>query len=121
MNWSCFFFQAEDGIRDTSVTGVQTCALPISDFGYFRPILFTIPDEYSHSIQELTRLFPSFDIGFHRSATDENHGCPRRHPSKVMHRGWAVARASVRTNARHREMNDSKRALRNGKARSAAH
>src|SRR5437762_14060886 len=26
----CFFFQAEDGIRDTSVTGVQTCALPIS-------------------------------------------------------------------------------------------
>jgi len=33
-----FFFQAEDGIRDTSVTGVQTCALPIltvtSNVGY---------------------------------------------------------------------------------------
>src|SRR5437762_12053392 len=28
-----FFFQAEDGIRDTSVTGVQTCALPISMYG----------------------------------------------------------------------------------------
>src|SRR5437763_14750389 len=27
-----FFFQAEDGIRDTSVTGVQTCALPISEY-----------------------------------------------------------------------------------------
>src|SRR5262249_58008329 len=29
--WACvfFFFQAEDGIRDWSVTGVQTCALPI--------------------------------------------------------------------------------------------
>src|SRR5699024_12114118 len=26
----CFFFQAEDGIRDRNVTGVQTCALPIS-------------------------------------------------------------------------------------------
>src|SRR5262249_59126884 len=26
-----FFFQAEDGIRDWSVTGVQTCALPIYD------------------------------------------------------------------------------------------
>ena len=26
-----FFFQAEDGILDTSVTGVQTCALPILD------------------------------------------------------------------------------------------
>ena len=24
-----FFFQAEDGIRDADVTGVQTCALPI--------------------------------------------------------------------------------------------
>src|SRR5882762_10767824 len=28
-----FFFQAEDGIRDSSVTGVQTCALPICDVG----------------------------------------------------------------------------------------
>src|SRR5215470_18636637 len=26
---SCFFFQAEDGIRYATVTGVQTCALPI--------------------------------------------------------------------------------------------
>src|SRR5437763_14084970 len=30
---SFFFFQAEDGIRDTSVTGVQTCALPIFNRG----------------------------------------------------------------------------------------
>src|SRR5258708_31511018 len=28
-----FFFQAEDGIRDDLVTGVQTCALPISGSG----------------------------------------------------------------------------------------
>src|SRR5260370_14874669 len=28
-----FFFQAEDGIRDSSVTGVQTCALPIYQGG----------------------------------------------------------------------------------------
>src|SRR5690606_40431898 len=28
-----FFFQAEDGIRDFHVTGVQTCALPILDKG----------------------------------------------------------------------------------------
>src|SRR5437667_4905534 len=28
-----FFFQAEDGIRDRDVTGVQTCALPISTGG----------------------------------------------------------------------------------------
>src|SRR5256885_13078068 len=29
----CFFFQAEDGIRDYKVTGVQTCALPIFPVG----------------------------------------------------------------------------------------
>src|SRR5438067_9962810 len=29
----CFFFQAEDGIRDRNVTGVQTCALPIYSRG----------------------------------------------------------------------------------------
>src|SRR2546430_3597915 len=29
-----FFFQAEDGIRDLTVTGVQTCALPISTVGF---------------------------------------------------------------------------------------
>src|SRR2546429_1313814 len=29
-SWHVFFFQAEDGIRDVAVTGVQTCALPIS-------------------------------------------------------------------------------------------
>src|SRR5438034_11623284 len=36
----CFFFQAEDGIRDHCVTGVQTCALPISQ------ILVTNLDEW---------------------------------------------------------------------------
>src|SRR2546430_11302902 len=30
VTWYFFFFQAEDGIRDLTVTGVQTCALPIS-------------------------------------------------------------------------------------------
>src|SRR3712207_7951816 len=30
-----FFFQAEDGIRDIGVTGVQTCALPISVLSFF--------------------------------------------------------------------------------------
>src|SRR2546429_3152698 len=29
-----FFFQAEDGIRDVAVTGVQTCALPISSVSH---------------------------------------------------------------------------------------
>src|SRR5688500_20292572 len=37
INITYFFFQAEDGIRDYKVTGVQTCALPIS---YARCVLY---------------------------------------------------------------------------------
>src|SRR5690606_40875876 len=40
-----FFFQAEDGIRDFHVTGVQTCALPIwhPDTARRRPAAFPVP------------------------------------------------------------------------------
>src|SRR5256886_4099236 len=37
-----FFFQAEDGIRDLTVTGVQTCALPILAHNAVR---FLVPNE----------------------------------------------------------------------------
>src|SRR2546422_5201828 len=33
-----FFFQAEDGIRDVAVTGVQTCALPICISEFIDPL-----------------------------------------------------------------------------------
>src|SRR6266487_6402631 len=36
-----FFFQAEDGIRDGRVTGVQTCALPILAIGAPSPLAIT--------------------------------------------------------------------------------
>src|SRR5256885_6226813 len=36
--WVFFFFQAEDGIRDYKVTGVQTCALPICAAGILRRV-----------------------------------------------------------------------------------
>src|SRR2546425_5018365 len=40
-----FFFQAEDGIRDKLVTGVQTCALPISsDDAFIQLARLTDPD-----------------------------------------------------------------------------
>src|SRR5689334_24084939 len=47
-----FFFQAEDGIRDGTVTGVQTCALPISGLaarlrGMFA---FALVDEKAHEL-----------------------------------------------------------------------
>src|SRR5207237_2733957 len=41
-SYAFFFFQAEDGIRDSSVTGVQTCALPISDAAPNLPDLILI-------------------------------------------------------------------------------
>ena len=40
VQYCVFFFQAEDGIRDDLVTGVQTCALPISPCGN-APALYT--------------------------------------------------------------------------------
>src|SRR5688500_20378172 len=43
-----FFFQAEDGIRDYKVTGVQTCALPIFHGGVLR-------SEMSRDAAELTK------------------------------------------------------------------
>src|SRR3712207_3612907 len=54
-SWYTFFFQAEDGIRDIGVTGVQTCALPIcvgvvvsSGIGGLR----TLQDQHSNLIQK---------------------------------------------------------------------
>src|SRR5690606_39740574 len=41
-----FFFQAEDGIRDFHVTGVQTCALPISR-SPSRPTVSSLPNSAS--------------------------------------------------------------------------
>src|SRR5690554_7756824 len=38
-----FFFQAEDGIRDADVTGVQTCALPILGRASWLPMTLTAP------------------------------------------------------------------------------
>src|SRR5699024_11451905 len=46
-----FFFQAEDGIRDRNVTGVQTCALPILLYGV-----------YIFGIHKCRRVAPQFVV-----------------------------------------------------------
>src|SRR2546429_6209183 len=58
-----FFFQAEDGIRDVAVTGVQTCALPICDAGRvlgrgYREFTqhFPSPGEVEHDAEEILRV-----------------------------------------------------------------
>src|SRR2546429_2627034 len=69
-----FFFQAEDGIRDVAVTGVQTCALPICElvlekgvgclFYDFRDLLKEIRDSYNpvSETSELRVLQPVLDV-----------------------------------------------------------
>src|SRR5690606_39430503 len=57
-----FFFQAEDGIRDFHVTGVQTCALPI--FQHFNITGFAI---YTHS--NLSSFLKWIEIGLANQAT----------------------------------------------------
>src|SRR3712207_8252029 len=51
-----FFFQAEDGIRDIGVTGVQTCALPIFAQphvpGYYR-LEYPLTEERTHLLGNL--------------------------------------------------------------------
>src|SRR5215216_2232801 len=58
---SFFFFQAEDGIRDDLGTGVQTCALPISELAY---------RDVREAVDWLTRAFgfrERLQIGDHRA------------------------------------------------------
>src|SRR5256885_7692751 len=56
ISYLLFFFQAEDGIRDYKVTGVQTCALPIwpSEFGCFSQRFSSLPSRRSQFALKLT-------------------------------------------------------------------
>src|SRR5438132_4348440 len=56
-----FFFQAEDGIRDHCVTGVQTCALPIlpvSIIWKIGPPLLTTPSRYPGGDRSVDSKWP---------------------------------------------------------------
>src|SRR2546422_974348 len=61
---SDFFFQAEDGIRDVAVTGVQTCALPICEHdrahGFCTRVLAAADLGFAHDLRAADRL----DRGF---------------------------------------------------------
>src|SRR5256886_12260243 len=82
-----FFFQAEDGIRDLTVTGVQTCALPI----FPRPVLHVAAD----------RLLPHGAEGG-RGVRPGGRG--HAHPGALAHRAadgraWARLRGALRLHA----------------------
>src|SRR5437879_11342534 len=89
-----FFFQAEDGIRDTSVTGVQTCALPISitDSG---PALVTVeydvePEHQArflqavHKYERIRRRDGAYQWGIFR-----NLESPNRYVEMFLVDSWA--------------------------------
>src|SRR2546422_2600470 len=59
---SLFFFQAEDGIRDVAVTGVQTCALPIS-----------FPQAFGLAKQEALAAFGSDEVYIEKCLSRPRH------------------------------------------------
>src|SRR5260370_26979461 len=67
-----FFFQAEDGIRDSSVTGVQTCALPISDLNGSSFLRSTVIERILIGVMALWRL--SAGVSDMRSTTSSQIG-----------------------------------------------
>src|SRR3712207_9596645 len=60
-----FFFQAEDGIRDIGVTGVQTCALPIL-LENFKEVIEglegTNESAISHRVNDTLRVLTAFSV-----------------------------------------------------------
>src|SRR5437867_10090075 len=77
----CFFFQAEDGIRDRTVTGVQTCALPISGICVFFAAAITIAIVF-------------FFFKYHRK--DSNAVGIVTHEDSRLEAVWKIGRASCR-------------------------
>src|SRR2546422_8608793 len=103
-----FFFQAEDGIRDVAVTGVQTCALPISEFGQddqVRAVGGGLLDEFERPPHVPLLLA---DDGLHLHASDLHHG--------LVTRPWLAHAPPPRAPQQHREH----RAQRPPRARAAA-
>ena len=93
-----FFFQAEDGIRDIGVTGVQTCALPISR---------VVPPPRSRRIRRSVRpvawcglaaMVDSMNERFLRLRVAHGPGSRRRTPGySIRHPGTCVGRVRACT------------------------
>src|SRR5438093_4428882 len=120
-----FFFQAEDGIRDWSVTGVQTCALPISlfdgehrfpwDEAVTRPVVqrmdvvvrrrfvdehYAGPPEVEHALDLLNRALEDLahvhrGVDQGRQLPDNREASRRRAGAARLHRSAVFARGEV--------------------------
>src|SRR5699024_11912551 len=89
-----FFFQAEDGIRDRNVTGVQTCALPISKIvksQVFGKQFHTICSGGAYLDPSYIDLFKKYDI-----TIQEGYGMTECSPVISTNQKWKIGRASCR-------------------------
>src|SRR2546430_12978582 len=93
--WVCtfFFFQAEDGIRDLTVTGVQTCALPILKLHMIR----AISSRSSSTTGSATLIF-AIDIRPRMRPREEFRPCLLK-PAKIR-----ADRKSTRLNSSHSQI-----------------
>src|SRR6266542_6841193 len=74
-----FFFQAEDGIRDATVTGVQTCALPPGDSLDLLAHIYELdPPTYRERLRKLVDQFeigPLLDVPVRKLSLGERMRC----------------------------------------------
>src|SRR5688572_32074017 len=84
-----FFFQAEDGIRDLTVTGVQTCALPIC--------------ERDRALSQRVRAHPAAGGSLARAVPGQR-GDLRGGQFHRRHRGGDTDRKSTRLNSSHSQI-----------------
>src|SRR2546422_10210724 len=84
---SFFFFQAEDGIRDVAVTGVQTCALPISQLAARHDVVaITIDDPRERHLPDAGWVDMEDAETGQRVLVDTSHGPTRTRVSVAAER-----------------------------------
>src|SRR2546427_6639892 len=107
-----FFFQAEDGIRDLTVTGVQTCALPISVVESRQPINSAGRGCETKPAGPAGR-FPNASAGRRGWLTGNEGPCPEHRSSAPSHQDRCVWMSLITAYANHQrrgEFGDSGRA-----------
>src|SRR6266487_4262722 len=91
-----FFFQAEDGIRDGRVTGVQTCALPISGNREAPMIVEALSEREREVLEHVSAMESTAEIAtemYISVNTVKTHLKSIYRKLAVTHRGEAVRRA----------------------------
>src|SRR5206468_6897157 len=84
-----FFFQAEDGIRDLIVTGVQTCALPISACRQ-SPLESSTPPGPVRRVTDDTLGCPTTWRGFERASWSDRRRSEERRVGKECRSRWGL-------------------------------